>query len=92
MIYKDIAEYEETDSKLAKDTIFNLHSEIDRLKESEEYHRKGFAELHKRIDEAIEYIKENKSHHECNEYCFDNMLEDTIELENILQGSDNNGK
>ena len=29
MIYKDIAEYEETDSKLAKQTIFNLHTELD---------------------------------------------------------------
>lgn len=41
-----------------------------------------------KIDKAIEYIKENKRYHECNEYCFDNMLEDTTELENILQGSD----
>ncbi len=30
--------------------------EIERLKESEEYHRKGFAELHKRIDDALEYM------------------------------------
>ncbi len=32
MIIKDIAEYEETDSELAKYTIANLHSEIERLK------------------------------------------------------------
>lgn len=34
------------------------NKEIDRLKESEEYHRKGYAELYKRIDDAIEYIEE----------------------------------
>ena len=28
-----------------------------RLKESEEHHRKGFANLHKRIDEAIEELE-----------------------------------
>ena len=37
----------------------DLKEEIKRLKESEEYHRKGYAELYKRIDEAIEYIEEN---------------------------------
>lgn len=31
--------------------------EIERLKESEEYHRKGYAELYKRIDEAIEELE-----------------------------------
>ena len=36
----------------------DLKEEIKRLKESEEYHRKGYAELYKRIDDAIEYIIE----------------------------------
>ena len=33
MIFKNIAEYEDTDSDLAKYTISKLHSEIERLKE-----------------------------------------------------------
>ncbi len=33
MIVKDIAEYEDTDSQLSKDTILKLHNEIERLKE-----------------------------------------------------------
>lgn len=41
-----------------------------------------------RINKAIEYIEENKTIHECNEYSFDNMLEDVIPLLNILKGSD----
>lgn len=45
-------------------------------------------ELQDRIDKAIEYIEENKTIHECNEYSFDNMLEDVIPLLNILKGSD----
>lgn len=31
MVYKDIAEYEETDSQLAISTIINLHTKIDKL-------------------------------------------------------------
>ena len=37
--------------------IRDLSTELDRLEESEEYHRKGYAELYKRIDDAIEYIE-----------------------------------
>ena len=33
-----------------------------RLKESEEYYRKGYAKLHKRIDEAIEYIEQHNDY------------------------------
>lgn len=41
-----------------------------------------------RIDKAIEYIEENKTTHECNEWGFDNMLEDIIPLLDILKGVD----
>ena len=35
----------------------DLKQEILRLKESEEYHRKGYADLYKRIDDAIYFIE-----------------------------------
>ena len=66
-------------------------NEIERLKEeyiilqnaSDEVEE----ELQQRIDKAIEYIEENKTAHECNEWGFDNMLEDVIPLLDILKGS-----
>ena len=36
-----------------------ISSEIDSLEESNDYYRKGFIELHDRIEEAIEYIKDS---------------------------------
>ena len=62
--------------------IQDLSTELDRLEESEEYHRKGFAELYKRLDDAIEYIKQEKN----NIDNYDKWLID--DLLNILQGSD----
>ena len=54
---KDYIEVKEHDKKVKE-----LEKEIERLKESEEYHRKGFVELHKRIEETIEYLEAvNKS-------------------------------
>ena len=41
----------------AKKIDKDIKKELERLKESEEYHRVGYAELYKRIDEAIEYIE-----------------------------------
>ena len=41
-----------------------------------------------KIDKAIEHIEENKTTHECNEWGFDNMLEDIIPLLDILKGVD----
>ena len=42
----------------------------------------------KAIGKAIEYIEENKTYHEDNLYCFENMLEDVIPLLDILKGVD----
>lgn len=55
MIVKDIAQYEETDSELAKFTINNLHSEIDRLKEELDKTRLSELDKEYRISKAIEY-------------------------------------
>lgn len=44
---------------LWEELLENKDKEIERLKESEEYHRVGYAELYKRIDEVMDYIKEN---------------------------------
>ena len=41
-----------------------------------------------RNNKAIEYIEENKTTYEGNEYGFDDMLEDVIPLLDILKGSD----
>jgi len=73
---KDIAQYEETDSELAKYTIGKLQEENKQLKEQLEYLRKNqylnqvkwernineylVKELELRIDKAIEYIETNK--------------------------------
>lgn len=62
--------------------IQDLSTELDRLEESEEYHRKGFAELYKRLDDAIEYIKQEKNNIDnYDKWVIDDLL-------NILQGSD----
>ena len=52
-----------------------------RLKESEEYHRKGYAELHQKIEQAIEFI-ENTRH------TTSMTLEEMCDLEEILKGVD----
>ena len=54
--------------------------EIERLKESEEYHRKGYAELYKRIEEAIEYIETNIE----DEYKWDGLLYENEEKKKVL--------
>lgn len=51
MIFKDIAEYEETDSELAKYTIANLHSEIERLKADYAQAKDIIVELSKELEE-----------------------------------------
>lgn len=67
MIIKDIAEYEETDSQLSKDTILRLHKEIEELKELcdkyEEEHRTTFEEWKKTINiinELEKWLKEKQ--------------------------------
>ena len=62
----------------------DIKKELERLKESEEYHRKGYADLHKRIDEAIEYIETNvsKQGYTLPYYTYKKVLD-------ILRGEDN---
>lgn len=78
----------------AKQIDKDIKKDLERLKESEEYHRKGYAELYKRIDEAIEYIEENETtfnvHNVANEFGIP-TLEFTLEpwkkeLLDILKG------
>jgi hypothetical protein len=54
---KDIAEYEETDSQLSKDTIFKLHNEIERLNKRNKEIYEGFMATTK---ELTEYAEENE--------------------------------
>ena len=54
MIIKDIAEYEDTDSQLSKDTILRLHNEIERLNNIIKYTDSW-------IDRTIEIIKQQPS-------------------------------
>lgn len=56
-----------------------------RLKESEEYHRKGYAELHQKIEQAIEYI-EKQTKELYKNWDIENF--DFEELLNILKGAD----
>lgn len=76
---KDIAEYEENDSELAKYTISKLSSEK--------------KDLQQRIDKAIEYIEDNlgKDDNGCGAwwYAFQDYQEAKDELLSILRGEDN---
>lgn len=83
--------------KLTKEQLLGIHKdtleylkeqekEIERLKESEEYHRKGFAELHKRIDETIKYIEEHTYIAGDEQYFV--MNSEPIVLLEILKGED----
>lgn len=58
MIIKDIAEYEEKDSNLAKLTITRLHDRIDELTDELDSVNSKMSEYVKRCLEAIEYIEE----------------------------------
>lgn len=52
----------ETNNDFAKSLQIELlekNKEIERIKENAEFHKKSFAELHKRISKALEYIEEN---------------------------------
>ena len=74
--------------KIKRPTYLELQEEIARLTaESTKWESKFYDEA-KKVDKAIEYIEENKTTHECNEWGFDNMLEDIIPLLDILKGSD----
>ena len=70
--------------------IRDLSTELDRVKESEEYYRKGYAEFYKRIDEAIDKLEESqKGLEEWHFDGYDPCLEEIIE---ILKGSEDNEK
>ena len=72
-IVKDIAQYEENDSKLAKYTILELQKQLDFMIDRND-------EKQNRIDKAIEYINENWGHW-CSNHC--KYATETI---NILKG------
>lgn len=57
MKIKDIAQYEDTDSELAKYTIITSQQEIERLNKELEQEKKDFKEAN---DKCFELISENK--------------------------------
>lgn len=84
MIFKNIAEYEDKDSKLAKFTISQLHCKIQEL----ESQNKELARLNiEKVDiilKAIEYIEEHSNN--LAEYL---DVYEVKELLEILKGEDN---
>ena len=95
---KDIAQYEDTDSELAKFTITSLCMENNQLKyenlqlkklcdKYEEEHRTVFKiwkeHTQKNIDDAIKYIEENKEETDCCGETYINLGE--IEIEELLK-------
>lgn len=90
-----LGEMEEAPLIWVNKKVYDMAEEIERLKRlvNKDYTELNILELKnfdykQRISKAIEYIEENKKTHECNEYCFDNMLEDVIPLLEILKGVD----
>ena len=88
MIFKNIAEYEDTDSELAKFTISQLHCKIQEL----ESQNKELARLNiEKVDiilKAIEYIENNIT----DDYEYHGLLyknEEKDKLLEILKGEDN---
>ena len=77
-IVKDIAQYEENDSKLAKYTILELQKQLDFMIDRND-------EKQDRINKAIEYI-ENYKDIEAKYVYVDFDLEDLDKLLNILKG------
>lgn len=70
-----------------RESIYNSNyqkakEEIKRLEEDNDYLKRGFAELHKRIDKAIEYIKSDEF--------WISQVNSEKKLLYILQGSDSN--
>jgi len=76
---------EEIFTRWVDPTIEKYKQEIERLKESEEYHRKGYVELHKRIDETIEYIEMQQKIFKDYDVVVDTQLKNIL---NILKGED----
>lgn len=57
MIIKDIAQYEENDSELAKYTIQTQQEEIERLKISLEAQEEMTMNWYNKVNKAIEFLK-----------------------------------
>lgn len=92
---KDIAQWEENDSELAKYTIQQLLKTYDDLEEQYKLLMKQIVEQDKRIDKAIEYIEKSKLN-QLDTYCkylyinYDTgSIEHLDDLLNILRGEDN---
>ena len=67
----------------AKKIDKNIKKDLEILKESEEYHRKGYADLYKKIDEAMEYIEDNFTNEDGTIW-----HEEIKKIYNILKGVD----
>ena len=89
MIFKNIAEYEDTDSELAKFTISQLHCKIQEL----ESQNKELARLNiEKVDiilKAIEYIEEFKKMYSGIEHRIDMRYFKLDKLLEILKGDSN---
>jgi DNA repair ATPase RecN len=77
----DIAQWEETDSELAKYTIQQLLKTYDDLEEQYKSLMKQIIEQNKRIDKAIEYINNYMPNYDFDHYNLEKLL-------NILKGED----
>ena len=86
MIYSNIAEYEEGDSILAKQTILDLHKEIERLNNRLKTSNNTCNYLRNTIDKAIFFIKNQELHKSKDTTGAITMKE--RELIDILMGSD----
>ncbi len=86
----DIAQYEDTDSELAKLNIMQLLSDNKILTRKFKKVMKQIIEQDKRIDKAIEYLKDNACYENTISelFCDDLDTDSCMELLNILRGKD----
>lgn len=77
MEVKDIAEYEEKDSRLARSTIAELHQEIESLNNI-------IIELKKTLWQRCEETRKNEQYVRLN--CYKDILNELVDL--LMQGSD----
>lgn len=74
---------------MLKDRVHEQYDEIEKLKEDIDYYKKGYAELYKRIDEAIEYLESyNTDFKNCRFGEAPISLRELGDLLDILKGSD----
>lgn len=95
MIFNDIAEYEDSDSKLAKGTIFKLNNELDNLKEDNanmKYTIKQLLIANKEVcdrnKKAREYIIDFLCTEDYISLDGNAIAKFTVRLEKILKGDD----